>query len=138
MQRPDCESLPTNMTAEKAGNKVTTHEDVSVSMKRCKADTLGGDDHAMETGIGIIGLLFSHIVEVLRLILIDMESRPSIAKHHQSLESSSATLFFWGNDLGVSQGGLDKALQDSSELHDTCLLVLVSIGQLVAACKHFT
>jgi hypothetical protein len=123
------------MSANKAGDKITTDEDVSVSMERWKTATLGRDYNAVEPGIGPIALLFSDIFEVLRLILTDMETRPSIAKHHKSLESSSATLFFWGNDFGVLQGELDEALQDSFELRDTCLLVLVSIGKLVAARK---
>jgi hypothetical protein len=34
----------------------------------------------------------------------------------------------------VSRGELDEVLQDSTQLRDTCLLVLVSIGQFIVSC----
>ncbi|PVH94363.1 hypothetical protein DM02DRAFT_478753, partial [Periconia macrospinosa] len=96
---------------------------------RQQAATVVRKDEEIEGGP--IGLLFNSILEVLRLILIDMKTRLNIPQLYQSLESSSAAFFFWGTDMGVSRGELDEVLQDSPELRDTCLLVLVSIGQFI-------
>lgn len=74
------------------------------------------------------------LVAGLRLWIIDMRTQPNMSRHYHSLESSSAALFFWGTDLGASQGELDEVLQDSTQLRDTCLLVLVSIGRFMISC----
>lgn len=104
-------------------------KDVGLSIKQWQADTVARKDQ--ETGMGPIGLLFNSIIDLLRLILIDMKTQPDLSQHYQSLESSSAALFFWGTELGVSRGELDEMLQNSEELRDTCLLVIVSIGQFI-------
>lgn len=83
---------------------------------------------------GPIGSLFTSIIGLLKLILIDIENEPDMSQHYQSLESISAALFFWGTDLRVRQGELDEELQNSIELRDTCLMVLVSIGQFLCTC----
>ncbi|KAH8719537.1 hypothetical protein GQ44DRAFT_775237 [Phaeosphaeriaceae sp. PMI808] len=117
------------MTSGKADSRASDVEDVGVNIERWQADTVVQKDH--ETGTGPIGLLFNSLIELLRFILIDIKKRLNMSEHYQSLESSSAALFFWGADLGVARGELDEALQDSSQLRDTCLLVLVSIGQFI-------
>jgi hypothetical protein len=57
-----------------------------------------------------------------------------MSRNYQSLESSCAALFFWDTDLGVARGELDEVLQDSVQLRDVCLMVLVSIGHLLISC----
>ncbi|KAF1912800.1 hypothetical protein BDU57DRAFT_589640 [Ampelomyces quisqualis] len=104
-------------------------QNIGRSIERWQADTNTQKDD--DIGVGPIGSLFDSIVELLGFILTSMRKRPSISRHYQSLESSSAALFFWGTDLDVSQGELDEALHDSLQLRDTCLLVLVSIGELI-------
>jgi hypothetical protein len=84
---------------------------------------------------GILGSLFKSLTETLGLILIEVRNQSDITRHYTSLESTCATLFFWGTDLGLSRGELDDMLQDSPQLRDTCLAVLVSISQFVSTCK---
>jgi hypothetical protein len=124
------------MLLGKAGRRASIVEDVGVSIERWQADTVVRKDH--ETGTGPVGSLFNSLIEMLGLILIDIKIRPDMSRHHQSLESSTAALFFWGTDLGVARGELDEVLQDSSELRDTCLLALVSIGKFIISCMSLT
>jgi hypothetical protein len=120
------------MASKKASRNALAIEDVGASIERWQADTVVRKDH--ETGTGPIGSLFNSLVEVLGLMLVDLKARPDMSQHYQSLESSSAALFFWGTDLDVSRGELDEVLQDSTQLRDTCLLVLASIGQFIVSC----
>jgi hypothetical protein len=106
--------------------------DVGVNIERWQADTIVRKDH--DSGTGPVGLLFNSVIELLRLILIDMKTRPTMSRNYQSLESSCAALFFWDTDLGVARGELDEVLQDSVQLRDVCLMVLVSIGHLLISC----
>jgi hypothetical protein len=120
------------MTSSKSRSKLAVTEDVSGSIERWQADTsLGQDD---ENGVGLIGSLFNSLIELLGLLLIDMRTQPKVSRQYASLESSAAALFFWGSDLDVSRGELDDELHDSPQLRDTCLLVLVSIGQFITSC----
>ena len=84
---------------------------------------------------GLLGSLFKSLAETLALILNDATSQSSMAGHYGSLESSCATLFFWGDDLGLLRGELDGMLRDSPQLRNTCLAVLVSISRFVCTCK---
>jgi hypothetical protein len=84
---------------------------------------------------GLLGSLFKSLTETLGLILIEVRNQSDMTRHYTSLESTCATLFFWGTDLGLSRGELDDMLQDSPQLRDTCLAVLVSISQFVSTCK---
>jgi hypothetical protein len=120
------------MVSGRASRKASAVEDVGASIERWQADAVGRKDY--ETGTGPIGSLFNSITELLGLILVDTRKRSNMSQHYQSLESSSAALFFWGTDLGVARGELDEVLQDSAELRDTCLLVLVSIGHFMISC----
>jgi hypothetical protein len=119
------------MASSRVSRGASTVDDVGASIERWQADTVVRKDH--ETGTGPIGSLFNSLVELLGLVLIDIKTKPAMSQHYQSLESSSAALFFWGTDLGVSRGELDEVLQDSTQLRDTCLLVLVSIGQFLVS-----
>lgn len=105
---------------------------LSIALWQADADTQKKHD----IGVGPIGSLYNPIVELLGLILTSMRTQTSVSRHYQPLESISAALFFWGTDLNVSQGELDEALHDSLQLRDTCLLVLVSIGELIMSCMH--
>jgi hypothetical protein len=113
------------MLLGKAGRRASIVEDVGVSIERWQADTVVRKDH--ETGTGPVGSLFNSLIEMLGLILIDIKIRPDMSRHHQSLESST-----------VARGELDEVLQDSSELRDTCLLALVSIGKFIISCMSLT
>jgi hypothetical protein len=117
------------MDSSKPNRKAWAADDVGLSIERWQADNVARKDH--EAGTGLIASLFSSLIEVVGLVLLDMKTRPDTSRHYQSLESSSAALFFWGTDFGVSQGELDEELQDSVQLRDTCLLVLVSIAQFI-------
>lgn len=85
---------------------------------------------------GILGSLFRCLTETLGLIMKDVKSQPSEARHYVSLESTCAALFFWGNDLGLPGGKLDDMLQCSPQLRSTCLTVLISISRFVSTCKY--
>ncbi|KAI4606938.1 hypothetical protein J4E83_009849 [Alternaria metachromatica] len=82
--------------------------------------------------LGILGSLFRSLTETLGLIMKELRSQSSDAEHYISLESTCATLLFWGNDLGLPRGELDDVLQGSPQLRDTCLAVLVSISRFVS------
>jgi hypothetical protein len=83
---------------------------------------------------GPIGSLSRPLIETLGLILIDVRMQSDMAQYYCSLESSCAALFFWSDDLGMLRGELDDVLQDSPQLRDTCLVVLVSISRFVSTC----
>jgi len=85
--------------------------------------------------LGILGSLFRSLTETLGLIMKELRSQSSDARHYISLESTCATLLFWGTDLGLPRGELDDVLQGSPQLRDTCLAVLVSISRFVSTCK---
>jgi hypothetical protein len=106
---------------------------LNIELWQADADAQRDDD----IGAGPISSLFNSVVQLLGLILTAMRTRQNISHHYQSLESSFAALFFWGTDLDVSQGELDETLLDSPQLRDTCLLVLVSIGELITSCMLF-
>lgn len=109
-------------------------QDTGTSIELWQADTSTQEKHVI--GVGPVGSLYSSIVELLGLTLTSMRTQTSVSRHYQPLESISAALFFWGTDLNVSQGELDEAIRDSPQLRDTCLLVLVSIGELITSCMH--
>ncbi|KAH6878489.1 hypothetical protein BKA58DRAFT_96699 [Alternaria rosae] len=81
---------------------------------------------------GLLGSLFRSLTETLGRILNEAGNEPSMAGHYGVLESTCATLFFWGTDLGLPRGELDDVLQGSPQLRDTCLAVLVSISRFVS------
>jgi hypothetical protein len=83
---------------------------------------------------GPIVSLSRSLMETLRLILSEVRMQSDTAQHYGSLESSCAALFFWDTDLGLSRGELDDMLQDSPQLRNTCLTVLVSISQFASTC----
>lgn len=120
------------MASDKAGHRGSAIDNVGMSVNRWQADTVVQKDS--ETGTEPIGSLFNPLIELLRLILIDMKTRPGMFQYYDSLESSSIALSSWGADLGVSQGELDKVLQGSTQLRDTCLLALASVGQFIVSC----
>ncbi|KAI4912236.1 uncharacterized protein J4E92_010087 [Alternaria infectoria] len=82
--------------------------------------------------LGILGSLFRSLTETLGLIMKEFRSQHSDDRYYISLESTCATLLFWGTDLGLPRGELDDVLQDSPQLRDTCLAVLVSISRFVS------
>ncbi|KAI4674782.1 uncharacterized protein J4E84_010388 [Alternaria hordeiaustralica] len=82
--------------------------------------------------LGILGSLFKSLTETLGLIMKEFRSQSSDAAHYISLESTCATLLFWGTDLGLPRGELDDVLQGSPQLRNTCLAVLVSISRFVS------
>jgi len=84
---------------------------------------------------GILGALFRSTTQLLGLIMKEVRSQSSEARHYNSLEATCAALLFWGNDLGLPQGKLDDKLQYSPHLRGTCITVLVSIARFVSACK---
>ena len=84
---------------------------------------------------GILGSLFRSLIDTLGLIMKEVKSQSSEARHYASLESACAPLLFWGNDLGLPQGELDDKLQYSPHLRGTCITVLVSIARFVSTCK---
>jgi len=84
---------------------------------------------------GILGSLFRSLTQTLGLIMKEVRSQSSEARHYNSLEATCAALLFWGNDLGLPQGKLDDKLQYSPHLRGTCITVLVSIARFVSTCK---
>jgi len=84
---------------------------------------------------GILGSLFRSLTQTLGLIIKEVRSQSSEARHYNSLEATCAALLFWGNDLGLPQGKLDDMLQYSPHLRGTCITVLVSIARFVSTCK---
>lgn len=112
-------------------HRIDVPEDSDKSLRRLPLDTVR--NHELHEQ-GPIGSLFRSLMETLGLILIEVRIQSDIAQHYGSLESSCAALFFWGADLGLSRGELDDMLQDSPQLRDTCLTVLVSISQFVSTC----
>ncbi|KAH4006804.1 hypothetical protein HBI13_234900 [Parastagonospora nodorum] len=81
---------------------------------------------------GPIASLSRPLMETLGLLLIDVRMNPDVPQYCGPLESSCAALFFWIDDLGMSRGRLDDMLQNSLQLRDTCLAVLVSISRFVS------
>lgn len=122
--------------------------------------TRGNDDHYLQIGVlgnsdeslrrfssydirnhglheqGPIGSLYKFLIETLGLILIELRIQSNMSQYHGTLEKSCATLLFWGTDLGLWRGELDDMLQDSPQLRDICLTVLVSICQFVSTCAY--
>jgi len=84
---------------------------------------------------GILGSLFRSLTQTLGLIVKEVRSQSSEARHYNSLEATCAALLFWGNDLGLPQGKLDDKLRYSPHLRGTCITVLVSIARSVSTCK---
>lgn len=121
------------MAAENLRPILGSGNGVDASIQHWQADTSLGKAYGVATGP--IGLLFNSILEFLGLVLVDMKTQSTIPAHYQPLETISATLFFWGTDLEVTQGELDESLRDSTELRDTCLMVLISIGQYLTCCE---
>jgi hypothetical protein len=87
---------------------------------------------------GPVASLSRPLIETLGLLLIDVRMKSSMAQYFGPLESSCAALFFWDDDLGMSRGDLDDVLQNSPQLRNTCLAVLVSISQFVSTCMWIT
>jgi hypothetical protein len=87
---------------------------------------------------GPVASLSRPLIETLGLLLIDVRMKSDMAQYCGPLESSCAALFFWDDDLGMSRGDLDNLLQNSPQLRDTCLAVLVSISQFVSTCMWIT
>jgi hypothetical protein len=112
-------------------HQIDVLEDSNKSLRRLPLDTVR--NHELHEQ-GPIGSLFRSLIETLGLITIEIRLQSNIAQHYGSLESSCAALFFWGTDLGLLRGDLDDMLQDSPQLRDTCLTVLVSISQFVSTC----
>ncbi|KAH7082204.1 hypothetical protein FB567DRAFT_562041 [Paraphoma chrysanthemicola] len=81
---------------------------------------------------GPVASLSRPLIETLGLLLSYVRMKPDMASYCNSLESSCAALFFWSDDLGMSRGDLDDVLQNSPQLRNTCLAVLVSISQFVS------
>jgi hypothetical protein len=106
-------------------------EDTDKNLQRLPLDT--GRIHELHEQ-GPIGSLSKSLIETLGHILMEVRMQPDMAQHYGSLESSCAALFFWSNDLGLPQGELDDMLQDSPQLRDTCLTVLLSISQFASTC----
>ncbi|XP_014560048.1 hypothetical protein COCVIDRAFT_52251, partial [Bipolaris victoriae FI3] len=109
--------------------QIDVPEDGDKTSQESPLDTLRNDELQEQ---GPIGSLSRSLIETLGLILIEVRTHSDRALHYGSLESSCAALFFWDTDLGLSRGELDDMLQDSPQLRDTCLTVLVSISQFVS------
>jgi hypothetical protein len=81
---------------------------------------------------GIIGTLFDGLLQFLKSILKTLQKCQPKSADRGKLENSLAALFFWGRDLGVSNGELDMKLQHSPRLRDTVLSLLISIGEFMS------
>ena len=101
----------------------------SAAIQLWQAEAHGNKDGA--TSIGIIASLYEGLLEYLSAVLKALRQQDPTLDCYQSLESSSATLFFWGADLGVQKGDLDVLLQHSSHVRDTALTLLISIGNFM-------
>jgi hypothetical protein len=113
-------------------NQLDAPEDSDKSSQALPLYALGNAELHEE---GLLGSLFKSLTETLGLILVEVRNQSDMTRHYTSLESTCATLFFWDTDLGLSGGELDDVLQNSLQLRDTCLAVLVSISQSVSTCK---
>jgi hypothetical protein len=97
-----------------------------IELWRGTEDTLGSADDR-----NIIAGLFDSCIEFLKALLVKTRKRVSGRFDNSSLEDAIATLFFWGDEFGVSRGDLDKALQRSEETRDLTLSVLISLGEFL-------
>lgn len=132
LPKPQRKPQETKEWAEPTENhvrQIDVPEDGDKTSQEIPLDTLRNDELYER---GPIGSLSRSLIETLGLILIEVRTRSDGALQYGSLESSCAALFFWDTDLGLSRGELDDMLQDSPQLRDTCLTVLVSISQFVS------
>jgi len=129
------QSEETEGCGESSKDNLNQHDVPEDSDKSSQALPLYALRNAQLREEGLLGSLFKSLIETLALILIEVRNQSGMTRHYNSLESNCATLFFWGTDLGLSRGELDDMLQDSPQLRDTCLAVLVSISQSVSTCK---
>jgi hypothetical protein len=83
---------------------------------------------------GPIASLSRPLMETLGLLLIDVRMKPDVPQYCGPLESICAAFFFWIDDFGMSRGCLDDVLQNSLQLRDTRLAVLVSISRFLSTC----
>jgi hypothetical protein len=84
---------------------------------------------------GIIAALFDDCLLLLKGFLAASINTAPTQFDTKALESGIATLFFWGDEFGVSNGDLDKALQRSEDTRDVTLSVLVSLGEFLSEGK---
>ncbi|KAJ5026852.1 hypothetical protein PSV08DRAFT_389873 [Bipolaris maydis] len=128
-QRKSQETKEWAEPTESHARQIDVPEESDKTSQKILLDTLRNDELHER---GPIGSLSRSLIETLGLILIEVRTHSDSALHYGSLESSCAALFFWDIDLGLSRGDLDDMLQDSPQLRDTCLTVLVSISQFVS------
>lgn len=111
--------------------QIDVPEDSDKSLRKLPLDTVRNHELHVQ---GPIGSLSRSLIKTLRLILMEVRTQSDMAQHYGSLESSCAALFFWSSDLGLLRGELDDMLQDSPQLRDICLTVLVSVSQFASTC----
>ncbi|KAI4649979.1 uncharacterized protein J4E78_008260 [Alternaria triticimaculans] len=126
-QFEDVKETTRSSKAKSAHSSVKKEEDEV--LQALALDTL---QHVELQELGILGSLFRSLTEMLGLIMKEFRSQSSDARHYISLESTCATLLFWGTDLGLPRGELDDVLKGSPQLRNTCLAVLVSISRFVS------
>lgn len=80
----------------------------------------------------IIASLFNSCIQVMQALITRYRKTPFTKFDCQGLEDAAATLYFWGDEFGVSSGGLDEALQRSEETRDLTLSVLISLGEFLS------
>lgn len=88
--------------------------------------------------VGIIGSLFESCLRLLNLLLVEVRKVKLTQFNYKDLENSMRTLFFWGEELGVSCGDLDKALVHAEETRDLTLSVLISLGDFLSHGRFFS
>jgi hypothetical protein len=132
---PTDESTPPPVAELPSMSKIGVLEDSGKGLRWLPLDTVRNHDLHDK---GPVASLSKPLIETLGLLLIDVRMKSDMAQYYGPLESSCAALFFWDDDLGMSRGDLDDLLQNSPQLRDTCLAVLVSISQFVSTCTWIT
>jgi hypothetical protein len=115
---------PSKAAARKASDQPHNHD----AMKRSE---LPVEDNGVESIPGIVGSLYNGLIAMLKAELDQSKQHLSDESSNESLDSTLASLFFWGVDHGVSHGELDKSLKNSMFLRDTVLEILISISECV-------
>lgn len=93
---------------------------------------IGPDETTLQPGsIGKIAELFNGLLNLSSAVLNNFDAQLPRSTHYHTLESWAASLFFWGQEFGASDGRIDCDLQHSVHLRDTVLAILISIAEVL-------
>lgn len=115
--------------------KVDIHEGhakmMSTNIESIETWQVNSDVQVEAARTGIIGDLFSGCFELIKSLATRLRLLDPPREHYDEFESSLAALFFWGEAFDASRGELDHTLQDSEDLRDMTLNMLIAIGELI-------